>query len=218
MQDFPGNSQKKAKAARPETSAQEEPPRAERITTAEADRRKRGLAQKFKGVFINGNARDTTDYIVSDIVVPAVRDMIYDAFEGGLQRLIYGESNRSGRRSPAPNPYSNIPRVDYAGMSSKPYTAQPSSPRMLSRRARSTQDFREIIIDDRREAEDVREQMFEILDRFGDVKVSDLYTMTGIASSHVDHKWGWTSLQGTKLIRTRDGRFLLDLPEPIALT
>lgn len=212
MKDFPGNSQR-AKV-RSEVPKSEEGPKVERITTAVADQRKRGLGQKFKGAFINGSARDTADYIVTDVVIPAIRDTLFEAFEGGLHRLIYGDSTRT-RRSTAPSAYSNVGRVDYSSISRPPAPAQ--APRMLSRRARHQQDFGEIIIESRREAEEVLDQMYECLSRFGEVSVADLYIMTGIASSHVDHKWGWTSLQGAKLVR-RGQRFLLDLPEPQDLT
>jgi len=50
------------------------------------------------------------------------------------------------------------------------------------------------------------------------VTVADLYELTGIASSHTDNKWGWTELRGARAVRTRDGHFLLDLPDPQPLT
>lgn len=210
MQDFPGNSQKGR--ARPTVPIPEERPKVERIT--EATQKKRGLGRKFKETIILGSTRDTVDYMIVDIVVPAIKDTIVDALQGGVERLFNGDSVRH-RRSSTPSAYSAVPRVNYQGMSSSP-TTQPA-PRMLSRRSRTMHDFGEIIIDSRREAEEVRDQMYEILSRLGVVHVADLYEMTNIRSSHVDQKWGWTSLQGTKLVRTRDGRFLLDLPEPEAL-
>ena len=216
MHDFPGNSQKAKARAQTPPPPPEERPKVERVTTSKPEQRKRGLGRKFRETLIGGTARETAEYMVQDVVVPAVRDMIFDAFESGLHRLIYGESNRT--RSNMPSSYSNVGHVNYQGMStSRPTATHQTSERKLSRRSRSRHDFGEIIIENRREADDVLELMFEYLDRFGEVKVADLYEMTGIASSHVDHKWGWTSLQGAKLVRTRDGRFLLDLPEPSAL-
>lgn len=218
MHDFPGNSQKAKARAQTPPPPPEERPKVERVTTSKPEQRKRGLSRRFKETFIGGTARDTAEYMVSDVVVPAVRDMLFDAFESGLHRLIYGESNRTRRNMPSS--YSNVGHVNYQGMStSRPAAGAYQQPaeRKMSRRSRSRHDFGEIIIDNRREADEVLELMFEYLNRFGEVKVADLYEMTGIAASHVDHKWGWTSLQGAKLVRTRDGRFLLDLPEPGAL-
>lgn len=212
MQDFPANSQK-AKA-RSEAPPAEDRPEIKRITSATAEQRKRGLGRKFKETIVEGSLRDTAEYMVTDIVVPAVQDLLYDTLEGGLRRMIHGESNTTRGRHSAANSYSNVGRVNYQGMSTKPPTAAPSSNRMISRRSRTRQDFAEIVIDSRREADEVLEQMYEFLSRFGVVYVADLYALTGIQGSHVDYKWGWTSLQGSKVARMRDGRFLLDIPEP----
>lgn len=214
MQDFPGNSTQKAKD-RSDVPSPEERPKIERITSAVPERKKRGLGRKFKETFISGSARDTVEYVITDTIVPGIRDMVFDAFEGGLQRLIYGESSRT-RRPAASSAYSSLPRVNYQSMSKAP-PAYPE-PRALSRRSRSRHDFGEIIIESRAEASEVVDTMYEILSRHGDVKISDLYDMTGIETSHVDHKWGWTALPGAKYVRTRDGRFALDLPEPVLLS
>jgi hypothetical protein len=88
---------------------------------------------------------------------------------------------------------------------------------MLSRRSRSW-----IITSatssshSRREADDVLEQMlYECLSRFGSVSVGDLYEATGIQTSHVDYKWGWTSLDGGQDDpEGKTVRYMLDLPEP----
>jgi hypothetical protein len=217
MQDFPGNSARsKARSEAPPKAAEagEERPTIERVTTAEAVPRRSGLGKKFKNTFVGGSARDAVDYMIVDVVVPAVRDTIVDALQGGIERLFNGDNSRT-RRPSATSSYSSVPRVDYTSMSRPSVPAQP--PRTLSRRARTMQDFGDIIVPTRREADEVIDQMFEILSRCGDVKVADLYDMVNIKTEHTDHRWGWTSLQGLKPIRTRDNRFMLDLPEPIAL-
>lgn len=118
-----------------------------------------------------------------------------------------------------PGSYSNVGHVNYQGMSSAPprNNRLPTS-RTLSRRSRARQDFDEIVIQTRTEAEDVIDRMYDLLSRDGMVTVSDLYELTGIQSSHTDQKWGWTQLRGAKVARLRSGGFLLDLPEPEALT
>lgn len=215
MQDFPGNSQKaKAKPAPP---PKDERPRVAQVTTAQAVPHKRGLGRKFKQVFIQGTARETADFMVSDIIVPAVQDMLYDALEGGLRRMIHGESTRGRRSSTLPSGYSAVGHVDYRGMSTKAPSQQAPAQRMLSRRSRSGHNFSDILIPTRREADDVLEMLYECLSRFGSVSVGDLYEATGIQTSHVDYKWGWTSLDKVKMIRKGDRGYMLDLPEPETL-
>jgi hypothetical protein len=214
MQDFPGNSQRAKEQA--EAPKREERPKVERITTAEAVQRKPGLGRKFKETFIGGTGRMAFEYMVTDVVVPAIRDTLFDALQGGLDRLIYGESRRRG--SSGPTGYSNVGHVNYQRMSTST-TRPPASTgtRMLSRKSRARHDFGELVIASRVEADEVLDRMYETLSRHEVVYVGDLYEMTGIDSSHADYKWGWTQLRGARVSRMRTGGYLLDLPEPIAL-
>lgn len=152
------------------------------------------------------------EYMATDIVVPAVRDLIYEALQGGLDRMIYGESHSHRRRpSSTSTSYSNVPHVNYQGMSSN---RQPNTARTLSQRARTRHDFGGIVLQSRQDAEEVIDRMFDVLARYGSVPVTTLYALTGIQASHTDEKWGWTSLAGAKAAKQRDGGYLLDLPDP----
>jgi hypothetical protein len=209
MQDFPANS-RKAEAAN-------EPRKVEPVTSATLEVRKKGLGRKFKDTFVVGDARTTRDYVIFDVIIPSVRDMMFDAVQGAFQRMIYGESAKT--RPGGMGGYSNVGHVNYAGMSSSPKpgsrTAQrPQPERQLSRMSRARNEFDELIIPDRHGAEEVIERMYDILSQYGSVSIADLYELTGLASSHTDIKWGWTQLRGAKAVRLRQGGFLLDLPEP----
>jgi hypothetical protein len=208
LQDFPANSAKaRARAERPPLS--ERPEKIERVTSAPAQQRKRGLGRQFKETFIEGSSRMAFDYMLLEVVVPAIQNTLIDALQGGLERWIRGE--RRGRRSTSTYSSDNLGHVNYNRM----YPNQPpSTTRMLSRQARARHDFGEIILQSRPEAEDVIDRMYDVLSRYGSVPVSTLYSLTGIQPSHTDEKWGWTSLPGAKAIRQRDGTWLLDLPEP----
>lgn len=210
MQDFPSNSAKAR--ARSEPPQVERPERIERVTSAEVNRRKRGVGRQFRETFIGGNARMAGEYMLLEVVIPAIQETMIEAFQGGIERMIRGET-RPRRRSSSS--YSNTAHVNYNGISTNRPPTSASSGQSLSRRSRSRQEFDEIVIPSRSEAEQVLDLMFEWLSRYGQVRVSDLYEMTGIASSHADHKWGWTNLSGAGLKRLpRDGGFLLNLPAP----
>lgn len=157
------------------------------------------------------------EYMAMEVVVPAIRDTVFDALHGGLNQLMYGDTRH--RRGSTPPAYSNVGQVNYQGMSSPTNSrTRAPAPRMLSRQSRAQQAFDDIVIPTRTEAETVLDQMFEILSRYDMVTVAELYEMTGIQSGHTDHKWGWTNLRGAKVSRLRSGGYLLELPEPEALT
>jgi len=209
MQDFPANSAKVRTRSEgpPQDKTEEHPKKVERITSAEAVQRKRGLGRKFKDTFVGGNARTALEYMFTDVVVPSIRDLMAEAVHAVTDRMIYGDTRP--RRGASASGYSNVPHVNYQGMSS----AKPTS-RALSQQSRTRHDFGEIVIASRGEAEEVLDRLFDILSRYGSVPVADLYELTGIQSSHTDHKWGWTALRGAKVARLRTGGYLLELPNP----
>jgi hypothetical protein len=150
------------------------------------------------------------DYMIADVVVPAIQDTILEALQGGLERLIKGET-RHRRGFTTASPYTNLtnpPRINYQSMGHTP------TARTLSPQARTRHDFRDIVIASRQEADEVLERMYDILGKYGSVSVSDLYELTGIQSGHTDHKWGWVTLRGAKIARMRNQGYLLDLPIP----
>lgn len=212
--DLPPNSRKAAAQARPP-----EPKRVERVTSAPAEVRKKSLGRKFRETFISGSARTAMMYGFTEVVVPAARDMLYDAVQEGWHRLIYGEGSMGRRRGSSQPPpgygYSTPPRVDYRGYSTPTTASTQANPRALSRAARSRHSFGEIVIASRPEADEVISMMFTILDKYGSVSVADLYELTGIQASHTDVRYGWTALPGAKPIRLKSGQgYLLDLPDP----
>lgn len=222
MQEFPANSAKaRARSQGPTQGPKlaEEPEKVERVISGPAEQRKRGLGRQFKDTFVGGSGRMAMEYMVTDIVVPAIRDLMFDALQGGLDRLIYGESRirrgyGGGHRSPSSSSsYEGVGHVNYQGIISN----KPSGGRPLSRQSRERHDFGDIILQSREDANDVLDRMFDVLSRYGSVPVSTLYALTGIQSSHTDEKWGWTSLAGARAAKQRNGGFLLDLPDPIPL-
>lgn len=210
MQDFPANS---AKAARAQQQAPPEPKRIERVTSAEPERR-RGLGRKFKDIFISGSARDTADYMVRDVIVPELQDMVVNSIKGGIDKLVYGEV----RRRSTGQPNVNAGRFDYRGISSNTVAKTDPNPRPTGaprqRGASGGSRFDDIVIADRMEATDVIDQMFEIRSRYGSVSVADLYSMVGIQAAHTDVTWGWVDLTGSRAIKQRNGGYLLALPRP----
>lgn len=202
MDAFPPNSHSAAQAAR-------EP--IERVTTAEATRRKPSLFKKFRAVFMGENGQNTAQYVVNNVVVPAIQDLIIDSVQQGIERKIRGTSHaprRGASQASRPNPYGN---VNYAGVT-KPQAAP--QPRQISAAARRQHDFGEILLESRGEATEVLDRMYDILDKFEAVTVSDLYSLTGLSRTHMDTKWGWDNLHGSGVRRTRSGDYLLDLPAP----
>jgi hypothetical protein len=178
------------------------------VVSGGAVRRRKSLRKQFSETFVAGDIRTAIRYVAFDVLLPAAKDMVVDSFTQGIEKLIFGDSRRRGSTSPMAGPtgYVSYNRYSMAGRSSGPSRA-------LSRQARARHNFDEIILDDRVEAENVVDNLFELVSRYESATVADLYELVGLNSTHTDHKWGWTDLHGAGVTRIRGG-YLLDLPEP----
>lgn len=202
MDQFPPNS-KTAKAGR------NEPKKLTPVAGANAKRRKKPLGSRFRETFIQGDAKTAAGYVGQTVIIPMIRDLMYEAGQTLMQRMIFGET-KSQRNAP---PSGLFGRVDYT---------QPSNPtrantRTTSRPSRARHSFDEMVLDTRQGAEEVISRMMDVLSQWEVVSVADLYELVGFESTHVDHKWGWTDLSAAGVSRTRSGGYLLDLPQPKAL-
>ena len=182
----------------------------ERVTSSDPKTRKKSLRKQFSETFVAGDARTAVRYVIFEVLLPAAKDMIVDAGAQGIEKLIYGDSRRRGRTPQAgATGYVSYNRI------STPARAT-TSDRILSRQARAGHNFDEIILDQRVEAEEVIDKLFELVSRYETATVADLYDLVGLTATHTDHKWGWSDLHGSGVSRVRGG-YLLDLPEPIPL-
>lgn len=202
MEQFPPNSQTKRTAER-------EPKRVERVTSARTVRRRKPLGKQFRHVFFGGDAKTATEYMIFNVLIPAAKEAMVEAAASGFEKLIYGDSR------PRRGPTGPLGHVAYNRMGpQRQHDDRPPLPRMLSRGSRARHSFDEIIIQSRSEAEEVLDRMYDLISKYDSVSVADLYELTGFQSAHTDHKWGWTDLQGSGIGHIRGGGYLLNLPEP----
>ena len=185
----------------------------EQVTTGEVRRKKPSLRKQFKDTFISGSIRGSLSFVVLDVLLPAAKDMVVEAVGEGARQLFFGEGRRyrGGSTPPPSGPYG---QVNYRGYSTP--SRNPSAQRAMSRRARAAQNFDEIVLDSRTEAEEVIDRLYDLVGKYDTATVADLYELVGLSASHTDYKWGWADLHGAGVSRIRDG-YLLDLPDPIPL-
>lgn len=177
--------------------------------------RKKGLGKKIAETFTGDDAQSVGEYVLFDVIIPAAKTMISDAVGQGVERMLFGETRRPRSSAGAGRTnYTNYNR--FSPSSGSPGRAfEPDGPagRGLSKRARTTHDFGEVILPDRGKAEVVLERMGDTLDMYGLVTVTDFYDLVQITASYTDDKWGWYDLRGARVIRERAG-YLIDLPQP----
>lgn len=211
VEQFPGNSHKSQIPAEKSTEK-----KVEQVTTGKVITRKPPMGRRVASILFGEEAKSSWMAVAQDVVVPAIKDMITDAISQGVERLVYGEARSRPRRGPILGGFQQGPNISYNRYSSPVGRAsgrEQAESRPMSRQARASHNFDEIIIQTRPEAEQVIERLYDLLSRYEVVTVGDLYELVGITGKHTDEKYGWTDLRGTDVTRTRDG-YLLNLPIP----
>lgn len=186
-----------------------------KIVKGGAIKRKKTLGSRFREAIGGKDGQSITDYLITEVLGPAFKDMVTDAVIQGVERLVYGEAQHTTRRTAnRRGPVGSSNHISYNRYSTTP--RETAGPRM-SPRGRASHDFGEIELRTRAQAEATIAQMQEFIDRFGHTSVADLYEMVDLDAEFTDEKWGWHDLYGADVRRTRSGTYILILPrtEPI---
>lgn len=202
--NYPSNSYKSREGG--DTPAKPEKKVVEKVTTGEVVKRKKPLGRKIVESFTGDDVQSVGSYILMEVLLPAAKTMISDAASQGVERLLFGDSRpRSGSTRIGPG-YTNYNRMHSSSRRDEPV-------RTISRSARASHDFGEVILQTRGEAEDVLDRLTALVDQYDIATVSDLYELVGITGQFTDDKWGWANLRGSNIRRVRDG-YLIELPRP----
>lgn len=186
-----------------------------KITEGKVIRRKKTLSSRFREMFFGGDTKGVFEYITGDVMVPALKELIADSVNQGIERMIFGET-RISRRNTRSSSFGNGNVVNYSRYSSnnrreRDDRTRPPNPSPRSRSS-SSHAFDDIILDSRAEAEKILDKLADIVKRYEFASVRDLYEAVGETFHNVDEKWGWYDLRGAYIRRVSNG-YLLSLPE-----
>lgn len=179
--------------------------RASKIISGTVKTKQKSGLTKFTDVFVAEDVNNVKSYLLSDVVVPAVKKLFSDIVTNGVDILLYGERGVSKKSSPTS-------KISYTR-----YWDQSSSRRESAvARPRAVYDYDNIVLDSRGEAENVLMALDDIMDTYKMVRVADLYDLVGITGRHTDHNYGWTDITSAKIERGRDG-YTIKLPRALPL-
>lgn len=154
------------------------------------------------------------DFVLTDVVMPAVRNLCYDIVSQGMHRVLFGTARgprRGGSTGAYSGPGANL-KTAYHRVTNEPVRNETS----ISRSDMARHNFDEIYLDDNAEALDVLENLIARVDRYGSASVADFYEYLGVTGGFTDQAYGWKNLSSAQVRQTRKG-YTFDLPRPIAL-
>lgn len=166
---------------------------------------KKPLSKKFADTFIKQDVDDVKNYLLMDVVIPGIKNLLLD----GLSMIFFGEVQR--RRG------GNFYERDRNRTSYSSYYRGSSVSRSSRDRGRRYEEddkinYRNIVLRERRDAEDVIEQLRRRIQDQGSASVADLFDLIDVAGKYTDNNWGWTSDRQIGIRRVSDG-YLIDVDE-----
>ena len=181
----------------------EERKKAEKVVSGPVKIKKKSGFARFAGDVIADDAKNVKTYIKDDVLLPGLKKAIFDIVTGGIEMLIYGTSGKHkggslGSKVSYRNYYDRDRRDDRRSDDSH---------------SRSRFDLDDMIFTNRGEAQAVKDQMEDMIEKYGVVTVADLYDSIDETAPYTSNRYGWTNVRNAEVTRVRDG-YLLKLPRP----
>ena len=172
-----------------------------------------------KGLFNLGYDENTINSsksnIINDIIIVSFKQMIADSAKSVTNTLndtinlyLFGETMNRRKNTFGETSYTNLYRNSNYGSQSRNTGMHINN--------RTTYDYEDILIGSRGEAEDILDQLYEILQEYESVSVANLYESAGITGDYTATKYGWYSLEGSRIVAVRGG-FMIKLPKATIL-
>ena len=162
----------------------------------------------FFEMFLAGSLVDLKEYVLEDVLIPAVKNVIEDVVTNGISMMLNGETSTRRKKS---SPSSRISYRSYYDRDDRDRDRDKDRGRRSAGYA-----YDDIILETRAEALDIISRLEELIDMYGTASVADLYDLVGISGQHTDNKYGWTDVRNADTQRVREG-YLLKMPRAIPL-
>lgn len=185
--------------------------RVSKVVTGKAVRREKSVGKKLGEVFLAEDMNNVKNYLLFDVIIPAIKDTVVNVVVNGINAFVYGDTRP--RQTRFNSPYNSRPS-SYTPYSSYSRPSRPPEGSFTPYNRRSTD--KEPIVETKYEADMVLEALDTCISDYDQATVGDLYDALGFDSDHTDYKWGWTDLS-TATVRKVSGGWLIDLPRPMRL-
>lgn len=162
-------------------------------------------ARKFADIFVSGDVDNVKDYLLNDVVFPALKKLLFDSIKDGAEMLIFGKTGRGSRTSSS----NYVSYRSYSDPRDRDYNNRDN-------RSSNRFNYENLVFDSKGEAEAVLAQMCDILAEYKIVRVLDLYDMCQMTPPYTSQNYGWTNLDRAETIRVRDG-YALKLPKAMPI-
>lgn len=171
----------------------------EKVVTGQVKTKKKNGVGKFISGLVADETQNIKSYLFKDVVIPTIKKTITDV----VDMILYGGSSKRSRTTAS--------RVSYRSYYDEPRSSRRDEPRTIQ-----GYSYDDVILETRGDAEEVLDQLNDLIDVYKIASVADLYDLVGITGNYTDNKYGWTNLSNADVVRTREG-YQLKLPRALPI-
>ena len=162
--------------------------------------------RRFLGSFIEDDYTDIKAYVISDVIIPAIKNLIFDSFMGSLEMALFGTSSRSRSRGGSHGSSNNY--VSYRKFSDN------SNRRASDTRSSDRVDYQDVVFEERADVEEVLDTLQALIEDYDKATIGDFYDAAGVTPDGnfaKNEEYGWYDLSRARVQRTRDG-YVISMP------
>lgn len=184
-------------------------------------RKKRSVWKEVKGEFISEDAPSVGGYILYDILLPALRDLVSDIGHGALDMAMGTDGRRFRRGRREDRTYISYDRYwDRESPRRRSRWDEDDdedyrSRRRSSRRTPSNEDLDDFVFDTKKQAIKILTEMQDRIEKYDDVSVGFFLDRIGesIPGDFVSEDWGWYNLDNAKIKPAYGGGWHIIFPK-----
>lgn len=180
---------------------QKEPIKAKPVIKGKVREQSPSITKRVASSFIQDDAKSIGEYVIFDVLLPALKDTMYEMVSRSLSMALFGTDKGTKKTG-------NTPYYTYAGTT---YNGQSRGSTDVYSRPNGLTD--DIIFEDREDAERVLDSLIDHLDQYRIIAVSDYYQMIGKPDTPQMNHFGWTDIKSARVSRVHGG-YKIDLPKP----
>lgn len=174
-----------------------------------AKRVDRPATRRFFDFLFAESPKELAKKVGREVLVPRAKAGFEEAFGSFLSGMLWGGGGR---------PASGIVQGAVMRGGGVNYSSVSTQNAMLAARqasvpVQSSGNYQDLVLPTQQHAELYLANMFDLLNQYRVVAVADLYEMAAITPAISDNSYGWTSLEGSRISKVREG-YLLELPRP----
>lgn len=205
ISDYPSNSNK----SKTEKKDQPHEKKIQKVVSNGVTINKKRFFNKFKNSMVSEDVGTVGEYVVKDIILPTIKDLIFNAARGALEMILYG--NASGRNGRGKNvPYNSI------STNSGVYRYDVSRNNQNNKNNRQPPidyfDVNNVGFKTRADAEMVLDSLRTVLEEYPTVSITDFYDAFDTSAPYTANNYGWSNLSGDIKIKPYRGEWYIDFP------